>query len=149
MTVGSICTRRIITVEVSVDIAAAAEVMRENKIGYLIVTNKANGNRTPAGVITDRDIVVKILAKDVNPHSLTAGDVMTREPLVAREDDGISETLHRMRVLGVRRVPVVNARGQIAGVLSIDDVIDHLVSQLADVAGATRNEPRPKKRSRA
>ncbi len=149
MTVGSICTRRIITVEVSVDIAAAAEVMRENKIGYLIVTNKANGNRTPVGVITDRDIVVKILAKDVNPHALTAGDVMTREPLVAREDDGISETLHRMRVLGVRRVPVVNARGQIAGVLSIDDAIDHLVSQLADVAGAARNQPRVKKRSRA
>jgi Mg/Co/Ni transporter MgtE len=54
-----------------------------------------------------------------------------------------------MRVLGVRRVPVVNARRQIAGVLSIDDAIDHLVSQLADIAGATRNQPQARKRSRA
>ncbi len=149
MAVGSICTRRIITVDVGVDVAAAAQVMRENKIGYLLVTDKASGSRAPAGVVTDRDIVVKVLAKDVNPHALSVGDIMTREPLVATEDDGISETLHRMRTLGVRRVPVVNARGQIAGVLSIDDAIDHLVSQLSDVAKAAHNEPLAKQRSRA
>jgi CBS domain-containing protein len=149
MAVGSICTRRIITVDVGVDVAAAAQVMRENKIGYLLVTDKSSGNRAPAGVVTDRDIVVKVLAKDVNPHALSVGDIMTREPLVATEDDGISETLHRMRTLGVRRVPVVNARGQIAGVLSIDDAIDHLVSQLSDVAKAAHNEPLAKQRSRA
>jgi CBS domain-containing protein len=149
MAVGSICTRRIITVDVGVDVAAAAQVMRENKIGYLLVTDKSSGSRAPAGVVTDRDIVVKVLAKDVNPHALSVGDIMTREPLVATEDDGISETLHRMRTLGVRRVPVVNARGQIAGVLSIDDAIDHLVSQLSDVAKAAHNEPLAKQRSRA
>ena len=149
MAVGSICTRRIITVDVGVDVAAAAQVMRENKIGYLLVTDKASGNRAPVGVITDRDIVVKVLAKDVNPHALTVGDVMTREPLVATEDDGISETLHRMRKLGVRRVPVIDARGQIAGVLSIDDAIDHLVAQLSDLAKAAHNEPQAKQRARA
>jgi CBS domain-containing protein len=149
MAVGSICTRKVITTDVGVDVAAAAQVMRENKIGYLIVTDKAAGNRAPIGVVTDRDIVVKIVAKDVNPHALTVGDVMSREPLLATEDDGVSETLHRMRKLGVRRVPVVNARGEVAGVLSIDDVIDHLVSQLSDVARAAYNEPLAKQRSRA
>jgi CBS domain-containing protein len=149
MAVGSICTHRVITVDVGLDVAAAAQVMRENKIGYLIVTDKANAGGAPAGVVTDRDMVVKVMAKAVDPHALTVGDVMTREPLVATEDDGISETLKRMRKLGVRRVPVVGARGQIAGVLSIDDVIDHLVAQLSDVAGTARNEPQAKHRSRA
>jgi CBS domain-containing protein len=140
MTIGSICTHRVITVDRQVDIAAAAAVMRENHIGYLIVTDARSGGSAPVGVLTDRDIVVKVLARDVDPHTLTAGDVMTPEPLTAAEDDGISETLHRMRRLGVRRVPVVGARGQVTGVLSIDDVVDHLVGQLTDVAGSIRNE---------
>lgn len=148
MAVGSICTHNPINVDAGVDVAAAARVMRENKIGYLIVTDRATG-RAPVGVVTDRDIVVKIIAKDVDAHALTVGDVMTREPLVATEDDGISETLQRMRKLGIRRVPVVDARGQLAGVLSIDDAIDHLVSQLSAVAKAAHNEAQPKQRSRA
>jgi CBS domain-containing protein len=140
MTVGSICTHRVITVDRQIDVAAAAAVMRENHIGYLIVTDAASGGSAPVGVLTDRDIVVQVMAKDVDPHTLTVGDVMTPEPLTAAEDDGISETLHRMRRLGVRRVPVLGARGQVTGVLSVDDVVDHLVGQLTDVAGSIRNE---------
>ena len=140
MTIGTICTHRVITVDRGIDIAAAAAVMRENHVGYLIVTDARLGGSAPIGVITDRDIVVKVMARDVDPHTLTVGDVMTPEPLTAGEDDGVSETLHRMRRLGVRRVPVVGPRGQLSGVLSIDDVVGHLVGQLADVAGSIRNE---------
>jgi CBS domain-containing protein len=140
MTIGTLCTHKVITVDRGIDIAAAANVMRENHIGYLIVTDAGAGGGSPIGVITDRDIVIKVTAKDVDPHSLTVGDVMTPEPLTAAEDDGVSETLHRMRRLGVRRVPVVGARGQISGVLSLDDVIDHLVAQMADVAGSITSE---------
>jgi CBS domain-containing protein len=139
MTIATICTHRVITVERGIDIAAASAVMRENHIGYLIVTD-APADGAPIGVITDRDIVVKVVAKDVDPHTLTVGDVMTPDPLTAAEDDGIGETLHRMRRLGVRRVPVVGPRGLVTGVLSIDDVVDHLVGQLSDVAGSIRNE---------
>ena len=149
MAVGSISTRRVITVDTAIDVAMAAKVMRENGIWYLIVTNKTGGGRAPVGVITDRDIVVKVTAKDVDPHAVSVGDVMTREVLVAADDDGISETLRRMRRLGVRRVPVVGDRGQITGVLSIDDVVDHLVTQLADVAASARSQTQVKEQSRA
>lgn len=140
MTIGSICTRQVVTVDREIDIAAASVVMRDNHIGYLIVTDARSGGSAPIGVITDRDIVVKVLAKDVGPHSLTVGDVMTAEPLTAGDDDGISETLRRMRRLGVRRIPVVGLGGKVSGVLSIDDVVDHLVRQLADISGSVRNE---------
>ena len=140
MTIGSICTHKVITVDRSIDIAAAAAVMRESRIGYLIVTDIQSGGATPIGVLTDRDIVVSVMAKDLDPHALTVGDVMTPDPLVAGDDDGISETLSRMRRLGIRRVPVVGANGHVIGVLSIDDVVDHLVRQLSDVAGSIRNE---------
>jgi CBS domain-containing protein len=147
VSVGSICTHKVITVDVGIDIGAAATVMRENKIGYLIVTDRKKDSGKPVGVITDRDIVVKVTARDVDPHSVTVGDVMTPEPLLAADDDGISETLRRMRQLGVRRVPVVGPRGQITGVLSIDDVVDHVVAELANVAGSIRGDKPAKQRS--
>ena len=127
MTIGAICTRKVIAVDREIDISAAARVMRDNHTGYLVVTDARSGGSSPTGVITDRDIVVKVLAKDVDPHTVTVGDVMTPEPLTAADDDAISETLRRMRRLGVRRVPVVGPGGSVIGVLSIDDVVDHLV----------------------
>lgn len=149
MAVSSICTRRVITVDIGIDIVAAAAVMRESKIGYLIVTDKKHHGRGPAGVITDRDIAIKVTALDIDPNSFTVGDVMTRDPLTAADYDSISDTLRRMRSLGVRRVPVVGDNGQITGVLSIDDVVDHLATQLTDLAGSARSEPQAKHRSTA
>jgi predicted transcriptional regulator len=140
MAVGTICSRRVITVDRAIDVAAAARVMRDKQVGYLVVTDAASGGQKPVGVITDRDIVIKVLAAGVEPRSRKVGDVMTLEPLVAGYADDIGKTLHRMRALGVRRVPVINTQGNIAGVLSLDDAFDHLVSQMADVAGSIRNQ---------
>lgn len=140
MTVSSICSHRVITVDRDISIAVAAAVMRDNNIGYLVVMDDRTGSGTPIGVISDRDIVIKVTARDVDPHAVTVAEVMTAHPLTAAVDDRISDTLHRMRRLGVRRVPVVGASGSVSGVLSVDDVVDHLVSQLADVVGSIRNE---------
>lgn len=140
MAVGTICTRRVVTVDRAIDVGAAARVMRDKQVGYLVVTDAASGGQKPVGVITDRDIVIKVMAPGLEPRSRKVGDVMTLEPLVAGYADDIGKTLHRMRALGVRRVPVINTQGNIAGVLSLDDAFDHLVSQMADVAGSIRNQ---------
>lgn len=140
MSVGTICTRHVITVDRGINVAAAAGVMRDKEVGYLVVTDAAGDGRKPVGVLTDRDIVVKVMARNFDPHALKVGDVMTPEPLVAGYADDIGKTLHRMRALGVRRVPVISPQGNIAGVLSLDDAFDHLVVQMADVAGSIRNQ---------
>ena len=140
MSVGTICTRQVVTVDRSMDVAAAAVVMRNKEVGYLVVTDAARGGLKPVGVVTDRDMVIKVLARDISPHTLKVCDVMTPDPLVAGYSDDISKTLHRMRALGVRRVPVIDSLGRIAGVLSLDDAFDHLVVQMADVAGSIRNQ---------
>lgn len=149
MPIGTICTHQVVAVDRSAGIAAAAGIMRDKEVGYLVVTDAASGGRRPVGVITDRDIVVKVMARNIDPHALKVGDVMTPEPLVAGFGDDISKTLHRMRGLGVRRVPVIGPQGHVAGVLSLDDVVDHLVSQMADVAGSIRSQQRVEKRPRA
>ena len=140
MSVGTICTRKVITVDRSMDVAAAAVIMRHKEVGYLVVTDAAGGGLKPVGVVTDRDMVIKVMARDINAHTLKVGDVMTPDPLVAGYADDIGLTLHRMRALGVRRVPVISPQGNIAGVLSLDDAFDHLVVQMADVAGSIRNQ---------
>jgi len=149
MTVGTICTRQAITIDRDVHVAAAAGVMREKGVGYLVVTDGAHGGRKPVGVVTDRDMVIKVMARDLDPHTLKVDDVMTREPLVAGFGDNIARTLHRMRGMGVRRVPVIGLQGNIAGVLSLDDVFDHLVTQMADVAGSIRSQQPTELRSQA
>jgi CBS domain-containing protein len=139
MTIGTLCSHKVITVDRDIDIAAAANVMRENHLGYLIVTDATSGGGSPVGVITDRDIVIKVTAKDVDPHSLTVGDVMTAEPLIAAEDDGVSETLHRMRRLACAACRSSAARpDQRRAVAGRRDRPP--VAQMSDVAGSITNE---------
>ena len=142
MKVGDICTRNVITVPELDDLMAAAHLMRKKHIGYLVVVepNVTEGTVTPVGVITDRDIVVRVIARETDARSLRVGDVMTRQPVITREDYSVSVALHYMREIGVRRVPVVNQAGGLVGVLSLDDVLDALAEELMDVASSIRRE---------
>lgn len=142
MTVGTLCVRKVITVDPDTDVANAAAVMRENHVGYLVVTEPYLGLLTPIGVLTDRDIVIKVIAKGVDPRSVTVRETMTRDPLVAQETADVASTLVRMRGLGVRRVPVVGAGGALVGVLALDDVIGHMAGEMVNLAGSIRNEQR-------
>ena len=138
MNAGSVCKRGAVTVAPGDDLIAAAHLMREKHVGYLIVSQ---GTRV-AGVLTDRDIVVAVLAQEVDVHALKVGDVMTRDPLVIEEGQSIEAVLRHMREAGVRRVPVVDRSGALTGVLSIDDVLEQIAQQLIDIAGSIRNEQR-------
>ncbi len=142
MKVGDICGRNVVTVREFEELAVAAQLMREHHIGYLIVVepNVADRMVAPVGVITDRDIVVGVVAQGADPRTLRVGDVMTREPVLAQEDSSVSAALQRMREIGVRRLPVVGSMGQLVGVLSLDDVLDAFAEELMDVARSIRHE---------
>lgn len=142
MKVCDICTRNVVTVPESEDLMGAAELMRKEHIGYLVVVapNVADGTVAPVGVITDRDIVIKVLAREADARSLRVGDVMTRQPITTREESSVAVALHYMREIGVRRLPVVDQAGHLVGILSLDDVLDALAEELTDVAGSIRRE---------
>jgi CBS domain-containing protein len=119
-------------------------MMREKHIGYLVVVEPDVRHNTfrPIGVLTDRDIVVAVLARDVDPRSLIVSDVMSRQPVTISQDAPVSAALMEMRRMGVRRMPVVDQSGVLVGVLSLDDVVEGLAAELQDVAGSIRNERR-------
>ncbi len=137
MNVGRLCKRPVVTVTPQQELIAAAQLMREKHIGFLVVVEEYG---RPIGVLTDRDIVISVVAKGANPSLLTVADVMTRDPTTADEGESVPNALRTMRRIGVRRLPVVGSKGLLTGVLSLDDVLDVVANELAEVSGAIRNE---------
>lgn len=153
--IGRICRRKVVTIGPEEDVAAAARLMRAEHIGFLVVCQSAVApagrepmRRKVVGVLTDRDIVVAVIAREASPHSLKVVDVMTRNPLMVAEDCSLSAALDFMRDSGVRRVPVIGAQEDLAGVLSLDDVVESMAQQLTSVAAAFRGEQRAERMAR-
>lgn len=149
MSVGNICVRHVFSINGEADAVEAARLMREYHIGFLVVTREKNDGRMPIGVLTDRDVVLEVVAQDVDPHAVAVKDIMTPEPLVVREGDELHDTLLRMRAAGVRRVPVEDDAGHLVGVLSVDDVVGFLNEVVQDLAGAINREINLERRLRA
>lgn len=146
MKVGDYCKRGVVTVLATADVAEVARMMRDEHVGFLVVVQEGDPTRRPVGVVTDRDVVLQICARGVDLHSITAADVMSRQPLVASETDDISEVLQAMRIGGFRRVPVLTPAGALTGVIAIDDVLDVVAGLLCDVCGSIRNEQHQERR---
>lgn len=134
MTIGEICNRETVFATKNSSILEAAQLMREHHVGDLVVVEESSGKRIPIGIVTDRDLVLEILAKDVDDKSVTVGDIMSSDLVTARENDGLYETLQRMRAKGARRMPVVDAKGVLAGIVTADDLLDLLADELTTLA---------------
>lgn len=138
MSVSAICNHNVATIERTDGVVEAAERMRTQHVGDLIVVEHRDGRAIPVGIITDRDIVVGIVARRTPPAAVTVGDAMSSRLLTVHQDNGIEFALREMRRVGVRRAPVVGDAGELVGVLSIDDVIDHLAVQVGHIADVVR-----------
>ncbi|MDW7773545.1 MAG: CBS domain-containing protein [Desulfobulbaceae bacterium] len=130
MSTGEFCTREVVIAEKTSSILEVAQLMREYHVGDVIVVEQRDEEKVPVGIITDRDIVVEVIAQGVDLDAVTAGDVMSYELLLAGEKDGIWQTLLQMSTKGVRRVPVVNDQGGLVGILAVDDMMELLAEEL-------------------
>jgi len=123
MLLKEICVLNVATCARNATILEAAHLMRQQHTGNLIIVDELNGDKTPAGIITDRDIVVEVLAKGLDPGDTKVGQVMSAKLVIASEDEDLEEAVDRMRLHGVRRLPVVDEHGHLTGVVSLDDMI--------------------------
>ena len=148
MAVNLLCNPNVATVGAGQGVADAAALMRDQHVGNLIVVEQRGGALVPVGILTDRDIVVGVIAKGIAPDDVTVGDAMTRELLTVREDSSLEFALREMRRYGVRRAPVVRANGDLVGIIAVDDVIQHLAVQLSRLADVIRLEQDAELRAR-
>jgi CBS domain-containing protein len=140
MRVERIYTRSIVGVTRSSTIQEAAALMRKHHVGTLLVMGDDPDVNTVLGFITDRDIVLQAVADGLYPDEVTAGEVMTPCVATVREDEDVHEALEAMRRAGIRRLVVMGTDGSIAGILSIDDIIDGLAADISKLAELLRRE---------
>lgn len=133
-TAGELCTSSVVTIGKEEPAREAARRMRDRHIGSLVVVEKVGEKLRPIGIVTDRDLVVTVLADDwVDADRARVADAMSYDPVTVRAEESLFETFRVMRTYGVRRLPVVDADGYLVGILSFDDVLEHLVDALSDV----------------
>lgn len=118
----------------------AAQLMRSHHVGALVVAEGINGNRSAVGVITDRDIVVEVVATGLDASVITVGDIMVGDLVTVGEEQEIFETVQTMRSKGVRRLPVVDARGGLIGIVALDDILEVLAEQLDEIVKLVARE---------
>ena len=139
MTIASICRREIITIDATASLRDAATLMRERHVGALVVTVKSGGHEQVVGLITDRDMAIEILARDLNPAGVKVGQIASRKLASVCDTAGIGEAVTVMHQAGVRRLLVTEAEGRLAGFVSADDLLEALAAQLGVLAGALRS----------
>jgi CBS domain-containing protein len=139
MEVGTVCQRLVVTIRRCDEVSRAARLMREKHVGYLVVVEFDPFPR-PVGVLTDRDIVVGVVASGVEPKAVCVGDIMTVDPITVEESDSVEAALQKMRVFGVRRLPVVNDRRELVGILAMDDLLQVIAGGAQEVVNVIRKE---------
>jgi CBS domain-containing protein len=142
MKIGDICKRGVVSISNDADVTTAAQLMRERHVGFLVVYKLGDDIRHPIGVLTDRDIVLEVIAPKVEPSSVTVEDAMSRQPMVASENDELADVLQAMRIGGIRRVPVVDGRGALMGIFAIDDALSFVSNLLCDISESVKNGQR-------
>lgn len=110
--------------------------------------DKPNGGTVPVGVITDRDLVVEVMATELDETVITVGDIMAPELFTVTENTAIDEAVELMRKKTVRRLPVVDDSGELIGILTLDDALQLLAEQLLDLAKLVRYEQKKEERHR-
>ncbi len=132
MQIKDVYTPDVVCCSRGTDARAAAGLMRQHHVGALVVVNDIENDRSPVGLLTDRDLVVEVLAEGLDPQA-TGVDALTRKPVViAQESEEIEVVLERMRTHGIRRMPVVDHLGLVMGIVTLDDLLE----KVADAANA-------------
>ncbi len=137
MSAGRICIREVDVADAEESATQAAKRMQQRGVGTLVVLNAAN---QPVGIVTDRDLVERVMAEDRDPSATPLTAVMTRNPRMIREDDSIEAALALMRSGRFRRLPVVNRDKQLVGLLSLDDVLMLLAEEFAQIGQLLERE---------
>ncbi len=136
LTAGEICKRKVTVGYKQTSVVAAGQLMREDHVGSLVVVDDENGSRQVCGMVTDRDIVMSVIATGLDPDPLLLEDIMSERVVMVNEADALPDLMRSMREHGVRRVPVVGLQDELMGIVTMDDVLKILAQEMNALVGA-------------
>ena len=131
MTIGTICNREVITVQREATVLNASVLMRQHHVGDVVVIENRKNKTVPIGIVTDRDIVVELVATELDCKVITVGDIIITKLIVVKDSANVFEAIQLMANKGVRRLPVVDEDGGLVGIITLDDVLLLLSKELA------------------
>ena len=137
MSVGQICIRNVDLARTDECVWTAAERMHQRGVGALVVLNEV---REPIGILTDRDLVERVLAKRLDPDETHVGRIMTPRPMTIYEGGSVEAALTIMRDGHFRRLPVVDHEGKLTGLLCLDDVLMRWTREFSLVGALLQTE---------
>jgi CBS domain-containing protein len=138
LTAGEICKRQVTVAYRKTSLVAAAQLMREDHVGSVVVVDDENGSRQVCGLITDRDIVMAVVATGLDPEQLLLEDIMSEQVVTAYESDSLLELMRSMRDEGVRRLPVVGFDNELMGIVTMDDVLKIMAHEMNALVGSVQ-----------
>jgi CBS domain-containing protein len=150
MKVRELVTRHVAVVFPHDTIETAAKVMREKHVGDVVVVEPGLSGMVPIGILTDRDIVVGLVAQGITDlQHITVKDAMATDLVTAGADEDITYVLERMRRFSVRRMPVINSLEVLVGIVTYDDLVRWMAHGLANFTELFPEQQEQEKRKRA
>ncbi len=140
MALEACCREEVVSVSPEATATDVARTMEKMNVGSVIVVGEEN---RPVGIVTDRDIVIRIIARGGDPDALKAEEIMTKDPVTFREEMGIYEAIGKMTRQGIRRMPVVDRDGRLVGIITLDDIIRLIGDEMAKISGNLEKQSPP------
>lgn len=132
MIVSDFCELDVVTVERDVTLFETSKLMRQFHVGYVVVVEDKDDMLTPLGIVTDRDLVVEVMATELDPATITVGDIMQQQLYTLQSHVDLVQCLNAMADVGVRRLPIVSEEGMLIGVATLDEIL----TKMADLLGS-------------
>lgn len=148
MLLREVCTPDVVYCSSNTSVLAAARIMRQKHVGDLIVVEDGDGDQTPLGMVTDRDIVVEVLGQERDPSKVLVREIMRTPAVIADETEDTSRALERMQTHGVRRIPIMGENRRLVGVVCLDDLIKRLAADAHALAEIITREQQNEHRGR-
>ena len=133
MQLGEACNREVIIATENCSIIEAAKLMRDYHVGSVVVVKKEDEISKPIGIVTDRDLVINFLAKEISFEKVTVGEIMNSKLITGKDSDQLWDSLHTMRTHGIRRMPVIDNKQSLVGIITADDILELFSEELQDL----------------
>ena len=149
MLIREICTMEVACCGARASALEAAGLMRHKHVGDVVVVSDPESERVPLGVVTDRDLTIEVLANGGDAAAVPLSSLMRSPVVIARESEEAGAVIERMRFHGVRRIPIVNERGYLVGIVTLDDLLQSLLSEMCTLLESQTKARRREQTTRA
>lgn len=143
MNIGSICQRRIVGTDSASSLVEAAGLMRDHHVGALVVTTPTPEGLSVSGIVTDRDLVIEVLARGLDASRILIGELARERVVSVSQDDDLDDAIAAMHEGGVRRLLVTDGEEQLIGIVSFDDLMAACALSIDGLAKVIRSGIEP------